>query len=105
MKMNLFVSNDAERIERVGLRGAGGRQAVATFDAEEGYIHRIDEASMSEEKLQATRFLQFLSSRRLTLDKVKNLSLEEQKRLKKEFSEVDWNKERQNEWDKTTLSE
>ncbi len=48
-------------------------------------IRLIDESKMSPQKLLASRFIEFLGNRRLNMEKFKQLSWNEQNRMKKEF--------------------
>lgn len=65
--------------------GSFGVSSWVAIDAEDLLIQSIDEQKMSREKILASRFLQFLSDRRLTMELLKQLSIDEQNRLKKEF--------------------
>jgi hypothetical protein len=85
MKLSIFAVNDIEDVNEFHGREAGGNRAIGLQDAEDEMITAIDEHRMSPAKLSATRFLTFLGNRRLTIAKLKELPIEEQKRLKKEF--------------------
>lgn len=62
-----------------------GEEIFGPAAPEDGIITEIDESRMSSEKVLATRFLAFLSTRRLTIESLKQLSSQEQNRLKREF--------------------
>jgi hypothetical protein len=89
VKTNIFIVNDKDEVEESGLREAGGNRAVGfAVDPEEEFIQDIDEEKMTPEKILATRFLNFLGGRQLTMEKLRALPTKEQQRLKKEFLET-----------------
>jgi len=50
-------------------------------------IRAVDESRMRSDKILAQRFIEFLGNRRLTVWGLKNLFIEEQAKLRKEFLE------------------
>lgn len=64
---------------------AKGHRAIGLADSEEELIQNLDEQKMSPQKLLASRFLTFLGNHRLNLEKLKQLSQEEQDKLREEF--------------------
>lgn len=85
MKINLFAVNKAEDLNESGLREAGGHRAIGLVDPEANLVQAIDEKRMLPLKVLVTRFLSFLSNRRLSLNTLKTLSIEEQSQIRKEF--------------------
>lgn len=79
--------SDASGIAANLSRGGEEETSWVAIDAEDVLIQSIDEQRypQSSEKKQASRFLAFLGNRRLTLEKLKELSVSEQLRLKREF--------------------
>jgi hypothetical protein len=87
MKVNLFIStgsggNFTDAFPHSSITGnvVGGPQSP-----EDEIIDTIDESKMSPNKTAAKWFLEFLANRRLTLEKVKQLSDKEQEELRVEF--------------------
>jgi hypothetical protein len=74
MKHSIFVKMEG-----------GGSRAIALQSTEDEMIQEIEEKGMQLEKLVATRFLAFLGNRRISLEELRALPIEEQNRLKKEF--------------------
>lgn len=89
MKLNAFVVNGAEDVNECGVRDALGHRAINVYDTEEEIVQSIDDQGTHPDKLRATQFLKFLGNRRLTLEAVKLLPVEEQQRLRNEFRESD----------------
>lgn len=89
MKTNTYVVNDKEDVkDSGGLREVSGNRAIGFVeDPEEELIRDIDEDRMHPAKIIATRFLDFLKDRRLSMSTLKLLPRDEQQRLKKEFLE------------------
>jgi hypothetical protein len=87
VKINVFATNNTHDTEEFMGREAGGNRTVSLQDTETDLVQKIDEHQMSDKKLTATRFLTFLGNRRLTMEMLKDLSKEEQTRLRKEFWE------------------
>lgn len=50
-------------------------------------IKTLDERKMTPDKILATRFLEFLGNRRMTIEDLKNLSTEGQAEIRREFIE------------------
>ena len=83
MKVNVFIETESGTFKSIGLQeNFYGDQIL-----EDEIIDSIDEQKMSSEQILATRFLKFLSGRRLTIKKLLELPIEEQTRIKKEFTE------------------
>lgn len=90
MKVNIFVpTRSGGKFTDYSFNHSSitGEEVNGPVAPEDGIITEIDESRMSPKKILATRFLAFLKNRRLTMELLKKLSLEEQVRLKKEFIE------------------
>ncbi len=57
-------------------------------DAEDELIKSIDESRMSPAKRAATRFLQFLKDKRMTIQELSALPKDKQKSIKQEFLDM-----------------
>lgn len=90
MKLNTFVPTRGGgkfADNQLNHSSITGEAVSGPFSPEEDLITEIDESRMSTEKIIAVRFLKFLGNRRLTIESLKQLSIEEQKKIKKEFIE------------------
>ena len=88
MKTNTFVVTDGDEIKKCGLRDFGGNRSVGlSEDPELEIIRSIDEERMSTPQIYARMFISFLGNRRLNVESLKSLPVEEQNRLKREFLE------------------
>jgi hypothetical protein len=87
MKVNIFVqtSNGGKYAGDPPHQTITGLVAEGACDAGDEIITAIDESRMSPKQVTAQRFLKFLASRRLSIEKLKDLSVGEQARLKEEF--------------------
>jgi hypothetical protein len=90
VKINIFVpTQSGGRFANSDLVHSSitGERVSGPAAPEDDLITEIDESRMRPEKVIAIRFLTFLGNRRLTMESLKKLSIEEQKRIKKEFIE------------------
>jgi len=89
MKMNVFVEQHEllKNYDEVQIVTVGGHRAIDRFDPEEQIVDDIDKRKFSPEQWRAKKFVEFLGNRLLDMEKLKHLSIEEQLRLRKEFTE------------------
>lgn len=90
MKINIFiptVSGGKFASSTAYHSSLSGSETTGPYSPGDEVIRAIDESKMSPEKIIAQRFLEFLGNRRLTVQQIKEFSIEEQNRLKKEFIE------------------
>lgn len=90
MKLNTFVPtrNGGKFADSLLSHSSITGEAVSGPSSPENeIITEIDESRMSPAKFVATRFLTFLGNRGLTLKSLNEMSIREQKRIKKEFIE------------------
>lgn len=90
MKINIFIPtrNGGKFTDNSLIHSSiTGEPVSGPACPEEEIINAIDESRMSVEKIVAKRFLEFLGTRKLTMQSLKLLSAKEQARLKKEFIE------------------
>jgi hypothetical protein len=88
MKVNVFVpAKNGSKFTDYSITYSSilGEQTNGPEAPESVIINAIDESRLSPQKARARRFLIFLGNRRLTAEKLKELSLAEQERLRKEF--------------------
>lgn len=88
MKINIFVPtrNGGKFTDySINYSSITGEDTGGPSAPEDQIITEIDESRMSPNKILATRFLSFLSDRNLTIDLLKQLPVEEQARIRKEF--------------------
>jgi hypothetical protein len=84
MKYNVFVETESGAFRAIGLQEEFHTDQLL----EDELINSIDEQEMSPEQILARRFLKFLGNRRLTMKKLLELPVDEQLRIKEEFTEV-----------------
>lgn len=91
MKMNVFaeaftLGMHVEEEDRI--TEPGGHKAIDVFDTESELVEDIDKPKYTTEQWRAKKFLEFLGNRRLSIDKLKQLDTQEQKRIRQEFLET-----------------
>lgn len=86
MKLNLFVPTDngGNYTSNFLYSSLTGEQSDLPQDPADAIIDMID-VQKSPQKVLARNFLQFLGNRRLTLEKLKTLSKQEQQNIREEF--------------------
>jgi hypothetical protein len=90
MKVNILInSRDGSHYadSLVNYSSIMGEEITGPDAPEDKIINEIDESRMTDEKVIASRFLAFLSTRRMTVGSLHDLFVDEQTRLKKEFLE------------------
>lgn len=96
MKRNILIKTESGSFKAIPYEALTDASSVSAnlgntdgsswiTDPEETIIKGIDERKMSPQQIQASHFLEFLGNQRLTLEELKQLPIEEQTRLKKEF--------------------
>ena len=83
MKINVFIEKENGVYKSIGTQD----DFYSGQMLEDELVQSIDEEKMTREKILATRFLNFLGNRRLTIKKLSELPIEEQNRIKTEFIE------------------
>lgn len=89
MKMNVFIEQHEllKNYSELQIVTVGGHRAIDRFDPEEQAVDSIDKRKFTAEQWRAKKFVEFLGNRHLDVAKLKQLSAEEQSRLRKEFME------------------
>ncbi len=89
MKMNVFMEEsiltEEKKQEENKLKTVGGHRAVDVFDPEIEFVEEIDKERYTPIQWKAKKFIEFLGNKRLNMQKLRQLSSEEQSRLRKEF--------------------
>jgi hypothetical protein len=83
VKTNVFVETESHSYKSIGLQ----EDFYSDQILEDDLIDSIDSEKMSPERILTRRFLKFLGNRRLSIAKLRGLSVAEQARIKKEFLE------------------
>ena len=89
MKINIYTNtkNGGRFTDAFPYSSVTGVQVEGPQSPGEEIIRAIDEQKMYPDKILASRFLEFLGNRRLTVAKLKSLPTEEQAKIRKEFIE------------------
>ena len=92
MKMNVFMEESVLTEERTEdenrLKTVGGHRAIDVFDPEAEFIEEIDKERYTPIQWKAKKFVEFLSNKRLNMEKLRQLGPEEQSKLRQEFTET-----------------
>lgn len=85
MKRNIFAVNQKIDIDEFPGREAGGKRSAGIESTEEDLVNKIDESGLPEDELVAKRFMEFLSNRRITLDRFEALPEDSKKKVRQYF--------------------